>query len=470
MRFEWIGRRIACGYALGWVVLGWLCFSAAGQSLDPSAEASRQQIRQITDELIQGYFGPVSEQQVAMARGGQLVPVLKDCFDRSTEPEIKAKVAGALVELHDADDIYWNYLVEEARPALETDAPSPACNVPPECPSARYTAWARAHNVIPGSPEEQAVYNAFVKVEYLGAPKDPRAIPLLRKALGSPNSAVQAAAAQGLAYMDDKDSIPLIVAACRKAPRGEAVGIAASLQLFPEPSAQRAADEFLLKKPDDLESLEDGDEELLPSAIERLVKANRVDALPALREKFASLNDPPTKAHIASALVRLGAKEPVYWDYLYAEARRGIETSAPSATSESASGQPSTAQTEPGAGANRPREPSAAAGPPWATVLFLATTGDPRGIPVLREALRSANIFVESNAARGLALIGDRDSIPDIVEACRKASRDEASLIGVALAYFNDAEARSAAEKYVSPDMLKALRESIRDGRTSPFD
>jgi hypothetical protein len=65
-----------------------------------------------------------------------------------------------------------------------------------------------------GSQAETALYWLEGKV-YLVS-RDPRGIPLLRKALESPYREIVAAGADGLARADDKDSIPLIVEACKR--------------------------------------------------------------------------------------------------------------------------------------------------------------------------------------------------------------------------------------------------------------
>ena len=55
-------------------------------------------------------------------------------------------------------------------------------------------------------------------------------------------------AAMGLAQMQDKDSIPLIIEACKRAPKGFDSGIAeASLVLFDDSQAQSAVDTYVPK-------------------------------------------------------------------------------------------------------------------------------------------------------------------------------------------------------------------------------
>jgi PBS lyase HEAT-like repeat len=55
-------------------------------------------------------------------------------------------------------------------------------------------------------------------------------------------------AAKGLVQIQDKDSIPLIIAACQRAPTGYASEIAKSLIWFDDPRAQTAVDTYVPKE------------------------------------------------------------------------------------------------------------------------------------------------------------------------------------------------------------------------------
>jgi hypothetical protein len=59
----------------------------------------------------------------------------------------------------------------------------------------------------------------------------------------------------------------------------------------------------------------------------------------------------------------------------------------------------------------------------------------------------------------GLVTLKDRDSIPLVVEACKRAPPAAAVAIAFSLLEFHDAEAQSAAEPYLPPDLVKALHE-----------
>ena len=59
---------------------------------------------------------------------------------------------------------------------------------------------------------------------------------------------VQAAGAQGLAKIQDKDSIALIIEACKRAPSASANIIAVPLIYFDDPEAQSAVDHYVPKQ------------------------------------------------------------------------------------------------------------------------------------------------------------------------------------------------------------------------------
>jgi HEAT repeat protein len=81
-------------------------------------------------------------------------------------------------------------------------------------------------------------------VLFLAETGDPRAIPLLRRALVSPNFLIQVEGVQGLTDLQDKASIPFIIAACRNAPAELASALAGFLVEFDDPQTQSAAKEF----------------------------------------------------------------------------------------------------------------------------------------------------------------------------------------------------------------------------------
>lgn len=101
---------------------------AYGQtSQDQVDEVLSQKVRSVIDLLKQGTYGPATQEQIAEAQAGQLVPMLEARFVTSQDAEVKARVARALVDLGDKGNAYWDFLVQQAKLAIESDAPSSRC-------------------------------------------------------------------------------------------------------------------------------------------------------------------------------------------------------------------------------------------------------------------------------------------------------------------------------------------------------
>jgi hypothetical protein len=205
--------------------------------------------------------------------------------------------------------------------------------------------------------------------------------------------------------------------------------------------------------------------------VEQLGAAHATEAVPILELKFERASSELDKAHIAAVLVRLGDKKDVYWDYLTAAVTKTIENDVPNFNAFDSNG-----KSIPGpspefvAWADKKKLPHEglleehvyyAPGP----TMFLAHTDDPRAIPLLRRALWSPNFMVEIFAAKGLARLQDKASIPWIIEACKLAPAEVAGAIGESLAYFDDPVAQAAVDLYVPKELAKLAREAAASGK-----
>jgi len=100
---------------------------------------------------------------------------------------------------------------------------------------------------------------------------------------------------------------------------------------------------------------------------------------------------------------------------------------------------------------------------------LLGWSRDPRAIPLLRRALSVHYYQIEIFAAWGLAEVGDKDSIPLIIQACKHAPAEPAEVIAEALVYFDDPAAQNAVDVYIPKERAKIYREAKAQGKKTPF-
>jgi HEAT repeat protein len=194
-----------------------------------------------------------------------------------------------------------------------------------------------------------------------------------------------------------------------------------------------------------------------------------VQAIPALEEQFRRANDVDTKVSIATGLVKLKDRDNTYWNFLLEQATLAVDSNVPDAVYSESQGKMTNQSPELQAWADAHNVPMNIA---WhnasfeipGKVLQLGTTGDPRGIPLLRRALQSHNYFIVTWAAKGLAQIQDKQSIPLIVAAAQRAPTGYNSLIAESLLYFDDTQAQSAADQLMPKEKATMLREARTRG------
>jgi hypothetical protein len=176
--------------------------------------------------------------------------ILETQFPTSEDPSLKARIASSLIRLGDKGDSYWNYLAAQAMQEANDDAPFyfqfDKDGHLTEKPSPEFIQWATDHHL--SVPEAAGMELSLGATILLGMAKDSRAIPILRKELSSPNFIREAFAAKGLASLHDKDSVPLIIAACGRAPADIASMIAVPLVYFDDDDAKRTVDLYVPKE------------------------------------------------------------------------------------------------------------------------------------------------------------------------------------------------------------------------------
>ena len=236
--------RIALCFVLGCPVLPRLAHGQATQKTPSELDTAIANVRS----------GDGSGRDVviiANAGAVQAIPALEEQFRRATDVDTKVSIASGLVKLKDRDNTYWNFLLEQATLAVDSNVPDSVYSESQgkgTSQSPELQAWADAHNVPVNTAWHYASIDIPGKVLQLATTGDPRGIPLLRRALESRNYLIVAGAAKGLAQIQDKQSIPLIVAAAQRAPTGYNSLIAESLLYFDDAQAQSAADQLMPKE------------------------------------------------------------------------------------------------------------------------------------------------------------------------------------------------------------------------------
>jgi len=237
--------------------------------------------------------------------------------------------------------------------------------------------------------------------------------------------------------------------------------------------------------------------------LERIADAHETQAIPFLEQIFTKLRaqtigidaifsriPPPSyqndggyetsgmnlqnELHIANVLIRLGVQDDTYWDYLAGQAKASLRINMPFNVATDALGDH-----------NPPPNPAFLA---WvkshdmdkneaamyqlsvqpSPVAFLAMADDPRGIPLLRQALGSSNFMIQSFAADGLAELHDNASIPLIIAACKKLPSSVRTALAESLLYFNDPQAQQYAQLNLPKEIYLSVRQRIAQGHT-PF-
>jgi hypothetical protein len=237
-------RKALC-LALGIALLPCAAFGQVMQNQSDDLKTSIARVQA-------GSFSNSDLETVARAGAARVaLPALEQQFARATDVDGQGIVANALVRLGDKDNTYWNFLLQQATLAVDSDLPDPfhdsQGNATGRQLSPEFKAWAQAHNVDASIAIQSALYDLPGKVLLVGETGDPRGIPLLRRALQSHNYQIVAWAAKGLALIQDKESIPLIIAAVQGVPPDYTSLVAESLVYFDDAQAQSAVDTYIPK-------------------------------------------------------------------------------------------------------------------------------------------------------------------------------------------------------------------------------
>lgn len=220
-------------------------------------------VSSLMEQLKKGPLDAVTVNRLADANAVEAIPILKQKFALlivkpssgntlpSAEELDKAAVASALVRLGDPSKEYWDFIESFAKVAAESDAPFPremdasGKMVVPGKYTAEFQTWATDQKVSLVDAANNVVYGLPGRMIPLVMTGDRRGLPVLKRALQSRNYSIQYRAAQGLALLRDKESIPTIINLCEKAGAEFAPAIARTLVYFDDVRAQQAAARFI---------------------------------------------------------------------------------------------------------------------------------------------------------------------------------------------------------------------------------
>lgn len=201
-------------------------------------------------------------------------------------------------------------------------------------------------------------------------------------------------------------------------------------------------------------------------------------AIEGAKRAFATTTDPNRKERVASVLVSIGVRDPVYYNYIVDAASNALESTMPWPTLYDQQGNVIRNSINPeflkwcdkrhlnhidAFEAAYYKIPM-----PW---LHLAAAGDQRSYSLLIRGLHSSNFMIVALAASGLAKLQDSRAIPEMIAAYHRSPVETRYEIAEALLYFPDQRAQAAAEKFITNKAdLARSRERIRtDGLKGLF-
>jgi hypothetical protein len=179
------------------------------------------------------------------------VPTLRRAFSQESVLETKKVIAATLIALGERGEPYSGLLTAEAEAALNNDIPIPDGRGVSETREYQQTfeSWQLRRGMSKEATKrafQQALGRDLDTFFSLSRAKQAQFIPLLRRALHSNNFLVVLQAAQGLVALEDRMSVPLIIAEGDRRPQLAGALASSSLVYFvSSDEAQRAVERFI---------------------------------------------------------------------------------------------------------------------------------------------------------------------------------------------------------------------------------
>ncbi len=182
-------------------------------------------------------------------------------------------------------------------------------------------------------------------------------------------------------------------------------------------------------------------------------------AIPVFEAYFARSREPDLRSEVASVLVSLGDDDPQFWNLILKQAQAALSEDPPDPFEMGKAGDSSAPclsqaflKWEKSRSLSHEEACKQASFAIPQQLRPLADCGDRRVIPILQQALKSRNPFIQALAARGLVLTGDRDAVTLIIETIEHAPQDRAETLADSLIESDDPRAESVVRQY-KPDI-----------------
>ncbi len=201
--------------------------------------------------------------------------------------------------------------------------------------------------------------------------------------------------------------------------------------------------------------------------------AGKPETVANAKQIFALTTDARLKQRLASVLLSIGVKDPIYYDYLVSGAQEALQNDMPWPTVYGKNGETISRTLETlnpefvkwCETHHRDVRASFRAAYyeiplPW---YYLAGSGDPRTYDLLLAGLHSKNPMIASSAGRGLAKLRDNKAVDELIAAYHRAPLETRNDFAVDLLYIPDPRAQAAAEKLLNnPAAVADFRKLIK--------
>jgi HEAT repeat protein len=175
-------------------------------------------------------------------------------------------------------------------------------------------------------------------------------------------------------------------------------------------------------------------------------------AIPVLEAYFARSHEPDLRSEVASVLVSLGDQDPQFWNLILNQAQAALSEDPPDPYSSAPCSSEAFLKWEKSRNLKHDEACKVVLFAIPQQVRPLADCGDRRVIPVLQQALKSRNPLIQTMAARGLVLTGDRDAVTLVIETIEHAPQDRGRDLADILIESDDPRAQSVLHQYM-PDV-----------------